>query len=139
MNNKILITIVIILIGAGGFFAGMKYQQSQRRNNFTQFTGGPNGSGRNGNNQFQGIRPVSGEIISADDKSITVKMRDGSSRIVILTNSTVVNKTATAQKEDLKTGEQVAVIGTQNSDNSITAQTISLNPMLGRMATEAGK
>ena len=57
-------------------------------------------------------------------------MQDGSSRIVILSASTDINKATKATKEDLKTGERVAVFGTQNADGSVTAQSVQLNPQL---------
>jgi hypothetical protein len=139
MNKNIIFVIVAVVIAGASFYGGMLYQQSQRRNNFTQFAGGPNGSARGGNGQSQGIRPVNGQIISADSQSITVKLRDGSSRIVILSDKTSINKSAPAAKEDLKVGEDVAVFGTQNSDNSVTAQSISLNPMNPVTATGSGR
>lgn len=133
MKNNLILGVIIALVigGAVGFFGGMQYQKSQRPN-FAQgnFPGRENGQpgqrfgGANGAN-----RPVSGEIISADDKSITVKMQDGSSKIVILSDTTSINKQATGTKDDLKTGTNVAVFGTSNSDGSVTAQSIQLNPM----------
>lgn len=130
-NGKIIviITAVIITVGGGCFYAGMKYQQSKtsqdRFNNFRQ------GQAR----QFaqrQGFRPVNGEIISADDKSITVKLADNSSRIIFLTDTTVINKSSAGSKDDLKTGEKVVVFGIENSDGSINAQNIQINPVFRR-------
>ncbi len=138
-NNLIIAALVALLIGgAGGFFAGMQYQKSQR-SGFTQFNSGRGGQGdsqgQDGNHAgggFQGRngggRAVSGEILSVDDKSITVKLQDGSSRIVLLTNATSFSKSAEGSKSDLKTGERVAVFGTENSDGSVTAQNVQLNP-----------
>ena len=130
MNQKKLIfigIILIIVIGIGCFYAGMKYQQTQRRGQFLgQFNGQP---GRNGQfpSQFgQGARAVRGEIIASDDKSITVKLSDGSSKIVLLSDSASINKAAQGSKEDLKTGEQVIIFGKENSDGSVTAQSIQL-------------
>jgi hypothetical protein len=40
------------------------------------------GSGAAGGGRGMGFRPVAGEIIKADDTSITVKLQDGSSKIV---------------------------------------------------------
>jgi hypothetical protein len=71
---------------------------------------------------------VNGEIIAADEKSITVKLQDGSSKIVLLSDKTEINKTASTTKEDLKVGEKVAAFGTENSDGSVTAQSVQLNP-----------
>ena len=128
MKNNILIIVVVValVVGAGGFFAGMKYQQSKRPS-FGQFArDGQRGQFQNRNGQ--NFRPVSGEIISSDEKSITVKLQDVSSKIVVLSEVTSINKAEQGSKEDLKTGEQVAVFGTENSDGSVTAQNVQLNP-----------
>lgn len=125
MNRQYFISIVlIILVGVVGFYAGMKYQQSKGpQGRFGNFQSGQFG-------QRQGFRPVNGEIISIDDQSITVKLPDNSSKIIFLTNSSVINKSSFGSKEDLKVGEKVAVFGVENSDGSITAQNIQLNPIL---------
>jgi hypothetical protein len=128
-NNILTIVIVAVVVGAIGFFGGMQYQKMQRG----QFTGAAGfnrtgGTGRFGQNG--GSRPVAGDIVSVDASGITVKMRDGSTKIVVVSSSTTINKAATGTKSDLKQGETVAVFGTQNSDGSVTAQTIQLNPML---------
>lgn len=68
--------------------------------------------------------------LASDDKSITVKLQDGSSKIILITDKTVINKAAEATKDDLKGGEKVAVFGEINSDGSVTAQNIQLNPIL---------
>ncbi|OGM18880.1 hypothetical protein A2686_05080 [Candidatus Woesebacteria bacterium RIFCSPHIGHO2_01_FULL_38_10] len=127
-KNSIVITVVVALIVAvAAFYGGMQYQQRQR---FAGFRGGQNGQQFQGRGNFQGARPVNGEIISQDDKSITVKMQDGSSKIVILLDQTIINKASEGSKSDLKTGEKVAAFGTENSDGSITAQNISIGGML---------
>ena len=127
-NKNLLITILVAIICAGvGFFAGFKYQQVRRNTAFRQF-GGPDGQRMEMGQTRNGFRPVNGEIINVDEKSITVKMQDGSSRIVLLSDSTQINKASQASKEDLKTSETVAVFGTENSDGSVTAQNIQLNP-----------
>ena len=107
MKNKSLImtVIAVLIVGAVAFYGGMQYQQRQRPN----FAGGQfrslNGQQFQGRGNFQGARPVNGEIISQDDKSITVKMQDGSSKIVILSDQTMINKSSEGSKSDLKTGE----------------------------------
>lgn len=126
MKKGIIITVVLVLVAGGlGFFGGMQYQKIQR-GRFGQFAT---------NGQFQrrfGANggAVMGEIISQDDKSITVKMPDGSSKIVLLSGTTSINKQAAGSASDLKTGEKVAVFGTTNSDGSVTAQNIQLNPVM---------
>lgn len=84
----------------------------------------------NGNGNFA---PVRGEIISSDDKSVTVKMPDGSSKIVLLGGNTSISEATATSKESLKAGEQVVVFGSENSDGSVTAQTIQLNPQLRQL------
>ena len=133
MNKKsILVTLIlVVLVGAGAFYGGMKYQQSKRQSFNRQFGNMPGQAGqagRTGGNRA-GFRPVNGEIIGSDDKSITVKLQDGSSKIVLFSDKTTINKAADATKDDLKTGEKVAVFGTENSDGSVTAQSIQLNPI----------
>lgn len=134
-NNMVAIIIAIaIVMGAGGFFGGMQYQKSQVRSAFAgQFggaQGGPRGQGQGGAAARNGMRPVSGEILSADATSVTVKLPDGSSKIVLVTGNTQINKAAEATKADLVAGIKVAVYGTTNSDGSVTAQNIQLNPMI---------
>jgi len=120
------VVVLLVAVGAGAFFGGIKYQES--KNPRASFFQGP----RNGQlaQRGQGFRPVNGEIISQDDKSITVKLQDGSSKIVLLTDTTAINKSAEGSKSDLKPGEKVAVFGQENSDGSVTAQNIQLNPQL---------
>ena len=114
-----------------------KYQQSKSpAGRFGNFTGNRNGQFQQ---RGQGFRPVNGEIIAVDDKSITVKLQDDSSRIVILTDTTVINKSAQGSKSDLKVGEKVAVFGIENSDKSVTAQNIQLNPVTRGIFSESPK
>jgi hypothetical protein len=137
-NNQIIITVLIGIIALGaGFFGGMQYQKSQRLSfgNANGQLGMMRQSGA-GNMMYRGgagaagARPVMGQIISSDDKSVTVKMQDGSTKIVLLSSSTSINKAAEGTTADLKSGETIAAFGTANSDGSITAQSIQLNPQL---------
>ena len=132
MKKVSIVTIVLVLIvGAGAFFGGMKYQQSKQPTFSRQFGGGQGGrtTGQpQGGTNRGGFRPVSGEIISSDDKSITVKLQDGGSKIVLLSEKTEINKADQVNRSELKVGEKVAVFGTENSDGSVTAQNIQLNP-----------
>jgi hypothetical protein len=128
MKNKTLITAIIVLVvGAGaGFFGGMKYQQSKTpTRQFGNFAG-RNGGGTGTNNTF---RPVNGQILSASTNTLTVKLADGSSKVVILTGTTQINKAVQATTTDLQVGSTVAVFGQTNSDGSVTAQSVQLNPI----------
>jgi hypothetical protein len=136
MKNSIIIAILVaIIVGGGAFFGGMKYQQSKQRSFFRQGNALQGARAGLGGNKM-GFRPVNGEIISSDDKSITVKLQDGSSKIVLISDKTEINKAAEATKDDLKTGEKVAVFGQENSDGSVTAQNIQINSVFRGNSTQ---
>lgn len=88
-------------------------------------TGNNNGTGRG---IMMGNRPVSGTILSVSDNSITVQQPDGSSRIVILSDQTSINEATKVDRSQLTKDAEVAVFGSLNSDGSLTAQSIELNP-----------
>lgn len=127
-NLAIAVVATLIIAGGAGFFGGMKYQESRRGSFARQLNGQGIRPGQNGTRQ--GFRPVSGEIISSDATSVTVKLTDGSTKIVILTDKMTINKAEAATKDDLKTGVTVAVFGTENTDGTVTAESIQLNPQL---------
>ncbi|MBI2617284.1 hypothetical protein HYW55_04075 [Candidatus Gottesmanbacteria bacterium] len=116
----------VCIVGVGAFFAGSKYQESKEPTFTRQF--GMLGNGQR-ENRMMGSRPVSGEIIRQDENSITVKLQDGGSRIVLLSDKTEINKTSQVERTELKVGEKVAAFGTENPDGSITAENIQLNPV----------
>lgn len=123
--NKMIIvfTLVSLIMLGAGFFAGTKYQNRKQ----LKMIQGSRQDARMGNqNGFRG--GTLGDIISKDEKSITVKMQDGSSRIVLFTDSTQINKVFQGTKDDLKVGEKVSVFGAANTDGSVTATNIQLNP-----------
>ena len=136
-NQAIIIAIfVAVVAGGAGFFIGTQYQKSQTSNFGNAQFSESNGQARQGG-QFRRLGQnggaLVGQITNQDDKSITVKLMDGSSKIVILSGSTSINKQATGSKDDLKTGIRIAVFGKTNSDGSVTAQNIQLNPQFRGM------
>ena len=130
MKNNVTTIVISVLIGAVAFFAGMKYQESNSKTNNNQLAERNRNQGGQRQGRFNGNGGASvGEIIGQDANSITIKLQDGSSKIVIVSDKTTYSKTDTAAKSDLKTGLRVAAFGTANSDGSITAQNIQVNPM----------
>ncbi len=126
--NKNTIAAVLLIVGLGaGFFGGMQYQKSKAP---TTQAGQLGGAGRGSFQGRNGGGRVVGKIISSDNKAITVKLQDGSSKIVLLTSSVTINKAATGSVSDLQTGTTVAVFGSTNSDGSVTAQNVQINPMM---------
>lgn len=130
MNKKIIAGVVTVVLLGGSFYAGMVYGKSgmPARSQFGngQFTGNLNGMG--GMRSGMGGGFTAGEIISKDATSITIKMQDGSTKIVLISDSTQVMKTAAGSSEDLSIGANVTVTGTTNSDGSVTGQSVQIRP-----------
>src|SRR5579884_3058200 len=101
-NNIIITVVVAIIVAAAGFFGGMQYEKSQAASTgggYGQFARGGNGQfgGANGARRFGNGNggATFGQIVSADPTSITVKLQDGSSKIVNISSSTKIMKTTT--------------------------------------------
>lgn len=123
----------VVVIGAGSFYGGMKYGQQSglaaaSQGNFRGTGGGGTGGARRGGPNGMGGDVASGEIISRDNKSITVKLRDGGSKIIFIADSTQVMKSISGTVSDLAVGDQVMSFGTANADGSITAKSIQIRP-----------
>lgn len=133
-NNTLLIIVLVIVFAAAGFFAGMQYQKGQSGNFANQQMGNnPQGGFRRGGQGGQNgaFRPTVGQIVNSDATSITVKMQDGSTKIVLISAKTQFSKTDKTTKDELQNGTEVGVFGTNNPDGSVTAQTIQINPQFG--------
>lgn len=144
MNKKNITLIVVALAIAGvSFYGGFLYGKSQTNNRFgqKQFGNMPGGMNPDGNGMRQGQNGglVNGEIMSKDDKSITVKLRDGGSKIIFLNADTKVSKMADGSVEDLAQGVNVMISGSANQDGSVTAQTIQLRPAGQMMPAQNGQ
>ena len=125
MTKKlILIIVVLTIVGAGAFYGGMKYGQLKRQQFFQANIGGA-GQQVMGINRGMGSNFLNGEVIAKDEQSLTLKTPDGSSKIVFFSGSTKVSKTIDGTIDDIEIGKQIMVTGSQNSDGSYTAQTIS--------------
>lgn len=129
-KNLIVIGIVAILaVGGGMFFAGMKYGESKAPDSsgHSQLAGRKFRNGQAGRNGKDGGF-TAGTILSMDNQSITVKMRDGGSKTIYYSGSTQVGKMDSGSASDLKTGDQVLATGTANPDGSIAARNIEITP-----------
>ncbi len=131
-----MIAVAVVLVGAG-FGGGYTFAKSQSPANGMLAAGFPEGTGgqfagRSGS-MGMGTRAgggfVSGEILSKDSTSVTVKMIDGSTKIVLLGSSAQISKSAEGTAADLAIGASVLVNGSTNSDGSVTAQNVQIRPM----------
>lgn len=109
----------------------MQYQKNKMPG-FPQGFANANIRGRIENRNPDGINQIRGTILSKDENSITIKMADESSKIIILNDSTLINKTESGSKEDLIIGKEVFVFGKTNNDGSITADNIQVGAVINR-------
>jgi hypothetical protein len=136
MKNGKIIAVVLAVVALGvGFFGGMQYQKSKTPAVPQGFIArGGNGGGE----RIAQFRPVTGQIISQDSSSITVKLQDGSSKIVLLPSTVVVSETTASSVSGLKVGDNVRVLGTTNPDGSVSATDVQINPA-GPMGEQSGR
>lgn len=131
MNNKITIAVgAAVLIGLA-FFGGYKYATAKSVSAATTVGGQYAGrsGGMRGTGRFASGGAAFGQIVSKDDKSITVTTQGGGSRIIFLSASTTVSKMTQGTFADLAVGQSVSVTGTANSDGSMTATAVDLRPV----------
>lgn len=147
MKNKKQLTTqvtIIIIVAVISFFVGTKYQQSkltsrfsQRSNNFSRegmipqdgtSRGNRSPQDNNNHNQPPGFPQTVGKIINIDENSITIKTNDGGSKIILISESTVINQSIEVSKTNLKVGSSVHVSGSVNSDGSISGRQIEVGP-----------
>jgi hypothetical protein len=148
------VLIIVIVVAAVAFYGGLTYEKGKMASSFAAGAGGRFGSrfgggqgGYAGGGASGMMRPISGQIVSTSSNAITVKLSDGSSKIVDISSQTKINKTTKGTASDLTTGQQVTTFGTANSDGSITAQAVNVgNGMMMRMrsggqggASQSGK
>ncbi len=133
MSKNLIIGLVIGAVVLSGviFYAGSKYAGSRDSNFARNFTGNSSGNlammrgGRVGGNM-----PVSGQIISADKQSVTVKLSTGGSKLVLLATSTQITKSTDGNLTDLTVGQEVTVVGSANTDGSVNGQNIQIRPAM---------
>lgn len=140
MKKYIVSAIVLLAVGGISFYVGYAY--SENKNSLANFQAnmGENFKMRvSGQNLPEGARSgsrmmlsggVAGEITAVDNQSITVKLSDGSSKIVFYSDSTAISKQAEGSKDDLTIGVQIMISGQQNTDGSYAASAIRIGDLL---------
>ena len=146
MQHNIKVVAVVLLVGGISFYGGFSFGKSKA----STLTAG----GATINEQLSGARGafgggsrggsragfLTGDIIAKDDMSITVKMRvpqnassspsnvgvESGSKIIFFSGTTDIGKQTKGSTDDLTTGETVTVMGTPNSDGSLTANSIQI-------------
>ncbi|MEI6042426.1 MAG: hypothetical protein WCQ00_02560 [bacterium] len=144
-KNQIIIAVIVLVLVAGiSFYAGTKVNSnpssSRQMGQFGQDANGIGGPGNNIRTNRGGMMggAVSGEVLSKDATSITVKLRDGGSKIIFITSGTAVQKTSAGTIEDVVVGSQISATGQANADGSINATSINQRPNVPVQSAGAG-
>ncbi|MFZ2187198.1 MAG: hypothetical protein WAV46_01035 [Candidatus Moraniibacteriota bacterium] len=145
-TQHIIIALVVAAgLSGGAFYGGRQYEKSAVATapasvrNFAGRQGGTSLSdpaGQRGMGQNGGIRRggangdgfVTGEVLSKDDQSLTIKTPDGGSTIAYFSAALSVRKAEIGSLSDLASGEQVTVTGKSNPDGSLSADVIQIMP-----------
>ena len=124
MNTKQWVTLVVVAIvfAGGGFFGGMRYQQSKTP---VRAAGAAGFAGRRTGGAAAGSF-VSGQVLSVDSNTITVQLASGGSQHVILAPSTQYGKMVSGSSTDVTVGTSIIATGSTNSDGSVTAQNVQI-------------
>lgn len=132
MKNKNIVYIILGITLVISFFVGLQVGKKQsKNNNFANFKNSQtfnrmSGTSKSTNGNRLGFNSTLGEIIEKSDNSITIKLKDSGSKIIIVSNSTEVFKTVNVTKDDLKIGDNIMVDGKVNDDGSITANSLRI-------------
>jgi hypothetical protein len=147
-QNVIIPVVVAIVVGVAAFFGGTFYQKGQdslsgvtgaqlqtklKSLGLTRGLGGAGALadaagffGRGGTRPAGGLN--TGTVVSLDAKSITIKLLNGSTKVVYFTSATKVDKSVVGSSSDLKVGQNIITTGASNSDGSVSATTIQIRP-----------
>jgi len=145
-KNLIISIIIIIILLILSFLGGIKYQQKSQK--IAQLM--PNGQPSFGSQQFNGQygfnsptrkgnmngnrinnnignneRSISGEIIDKSNDTITVKLPNGSTQIIIYSSNTKVEKISEGKLDDLKVGNNITISG-KTGNNILSADSIQI-------------
>lgn len=144
-KKQIIMSIVVLIIVAVlSFYAGTKTNSGKNmgagsymmnQGNFNK-EGNSDKRGSNGDraNQFttrglgNGVNMASGEIINKDENSLTIKLRDGGSKIIFINKDTKIQKISDGTLSDLSVGSQITISGQTNTDGSVNASSIQQRP-----------
>lgn len=136
-KNIIIFTLSLLLVGSISFYGGMQYEKNinagLRQSGFNRPTGGMamNPGMRQGS---QGGGFVNGTIKEKDGDNLVVTTGKDGSKIVLFSERTKILKSTDGSIEDVAVGTPVMIMGSQNQDGSITAQSIQIrNEEGGRM------
>lgn len=136
MNKKIIFQIVVVVVAIVFFLLGSLISGSKNTSNNLP----PAGFGQNMKNGQRSGSVVMrggvnggglmGDVISKDGKNITVKLADGGSKLVSLSDATEITKSEKGVIDDIKEGTKIFVTGEQSTEGIYAAKTIQIRDNL---------
>ncbi|KKU82256.1 MAG: hypothetical protein UY10_C0039G0006 [Microgenomates group bacterium GW2011_GWA2_47_8] len=141
-NQNILIACAVTAVVAGGlgYTFGSRMARVGRFADFGERNGARVMTNRDQNKQGSGGMmgrggALTGEVTAKDDKTLTIKLSDGSSKIVILADTTTYRTSTETGLDKVEVGTKVAAYGTTSTDGTTVATSIEINPqMFGRLS-----
>ena len=139
MKNKIIIAIVAIILIGGSYYVGSVSAGKSGQSTFPG-QGNMQGSGKTAGSQARGMNRnnlnfISGEVISKDATSLTIKLRDGSTKNIFYSDNTKISKQAEGVMDDIAVGTNVMVNGDTNQDGSVSAKDVQIRPVMNVSST----
>lgn len=119
-QERILWVIAVLLVGAAAFYGGQQMGvaagQESRSAAAAGFFAQRGGGGQGGQGGQGGGRGMSGTIASIEGNTVTLTLNDGSTMKVNLAADGVVRHQVNGTLADVKVGDRVVAVGTQNGD-----------------------
>ena len=129
--------LAVLLVAAGGVWAGAELQKTQDAGSSSATGGFPSalrGAGAGGPAAFGGVAPTgesggsvptTGTVSVVNGNTVYVLASDGSVVEVTLTKATTVTRNAAADAKDLKPGDTVVVTGETGKEGEVVASSVS--------------
>ena len=129
--KKFMIFLAVLLIASGAAFYGGAVYAKNKRGSFTGANfRGANAAGAGNMAGFSRGNALVGDIISLDSDKMTIKTKDGSTKIVFFTRDMKITKSTDGAVSDLLVNIGIVASGAANSDGSFNAKTINISPVL---------
>lgn len=141
MDRKMIVAVLItaIVFGAVGFGGGMMIGKKSASPGVSGRMMGANGTpggfpgqdAQSGGGNFSTGNVAVGKVTDKDDKSFTLKLADGSTRVVYYSSSTTFSKTETVTAGDVSVDTTVSAMGTATSGGDLTATRVTIGEGIG--------
>lgn len=122
--------VIILVFSVGMFVGGTKARFSYRwAESYHKNFGGPRGGFFNNWRSFPGRDFIEGhgafgEIIELKDYGFVIKGRGDIEKVIIISEETIVRRGRETEKDGLRMGEHVTIIGSFNEEGQIEARLI---------------